>query len=79
MILAGNVSAREMLKTFNLGLGMVLITDKVHVDQVLGMLRGAGETAWIIGDVIPRNPASCESILLILNTLHLLVIRVWKN
>ncbi|CAG0900767.1 unnamed protein product [Darwinula stevensoni] len=58
-----NVSAREMLKTFNLGLGMVLIMDKVHVDQVLGMLRSEGETAWIIGDVISRNPASCESCL----------------
>ncbi|XP_078001526.1 trifunctional purine biosynthetic protein adenosine-3-like [Glandiceps talaboti] len=47
----GNVAADEMARTFNCGVGAVLVVDKEHSQDVLGMVHQAGEKAWIIGNV----------------------------
>jgi len=53
----GGVSASEMSRTFNCGIGFVLIVDKQHVSSVLDQLREAGEPgAVVIGSVI--SPAT---------------------
>ncbi|KAG1704747.1 Trifunctional purine biosynthetic protein adenosine-3 [Nymphon striatum] len=47
-----NISSNEMLKTFNCGIGAILIIDKnAHVNELLSELKVAGETAWKIGNV----------------------------
>ena len=50
----GNVDAYEMLRTFNCGIGFVLITDSKDVSNVLLSLKEAGQTAWNIGTVETR-------------------------
>ena len=48
---AGNLDDAEMLRTFNCGLGMVVIADKERSASVLAALREAGEAPVVIGAV----------------------------
>jgi phosphoribosylformylglycinamidine cyclo-ligase len=48
---AGNVSRDEMYRTFNCGLGMTICVPAPEAERALGILRGAGEDASIIGEV----------------------------
>jgi phosphoribosylformylglycinamidine cyclo-ligase len=48
----GGLDDNEMLRTFNCGIGMVVIADKARANDVLAALRTAGENPVIIGDVI---------------------------
>jgi len=47
----GNIEAREMHRTFNCGIGMIVIVDTKDVDRSLSLLAEAGETAQVIGSV----------------------------
>jgi phosphoribosylformylglycinamidine cyclo-ligase len=48
---AGNVDAREMYRTFNCGVGMVIAVPAAETDSALALLTAAGEQAWIIGQI----------------------------
>ena len=48
---AANLSEEEALKTFNMGLGLVLIVDPAQVDSVLHACAEAGEQACVVGRV----------------------------
>jgi len=47
----GNVDELEMLRTFNCGIGMVLIVPKTETEDILGRLVGLNENAWLIGEI----------------------------
>ena len=47
----GNINAQEMYRTFNCGIGMVVIVAATQVDAALKVLQGAGEQAQLIGVV----------------------------
>jgi len=47
----GNINAQEMYRTFNCGIGMVVIIAATQVDAALKVLQGAGEQAQLIGVV----------------------------
>lgn len=47
----GGVAWPEMYRTFNMGVGMILIAGADEADAVLAALRNAGETAYSIGRV----------------------------
>ena len=51
----GNVAPQEMYRTFNCGIGMVVIVDKIDADTAIKYLHGAGETASRIGVIRARN------------------------
>ncbi|ANG62571.1 phosphoribosylformylglycinamidine cyclo-ligase [Marinobacterium aestuarii] len=47
----GNVDAREMYRTFNCGVGMVIAVPAAEADSALALLTAAGENAWVIGQI----------------------------
>lgn len=51
----GNITRHEMYRTFNCGVGMVIVLPQAEVENALGVLRAAGENAWLIGRVEPLN------------------------
>jgi phosphoribosylformylglycinamidine cyclo-ligase len=51
----GNIAPQEMYRTFNCGIGMVVIVDKKDADTALKQLKAAGETATLIGAIRSRQ------------------------
>jgi phosphoribosylformylglycinamidine cyclo-ligase len=47
----GHVSADEMVRVFNCGLGMVLALDKNAANAAVTLARGSGVSASIVGEV----------------------------
>lgn len=50
----GSVSFDEMIKSFNVGIGMVLVIDNNEVDRSLDLLAATDDTAILIGEICPR-------------------------
>lgn len=48
---AGNISCYEMYRTFNCGVGMVIIIPTPSTKRVLSILTDLGETAWKLGRI----------------------------
>jgi phosphoribosylformylglycinamidine cyclo-ligase len=49
---AGGVARDEMFRTFNMGVGMVVVTDARSADEVMASARSAGVEAWLVGRVV---------------------------
>lgn len=47
----GGIAVDEMRRTFNCGVGMVVVVDESRVDQAIRILAGENETAWRIGTI----------------------------
>lgn len=52
----GNVPIPDILKTLNLGVGMVVIVKALNVERVTENLTKAGETVYNIGKLVKRMP-----------------------
>ncbi len=59
---AGNVKTDEMFRTFNCGVGMVLVVENKHRDGCLQLLGDLGEQAWEIGEIVEKNNGSSVSL-----------------
>ena len=51
----GNIPERDMYNTFNMGIGMAIIVSKQEQEKALQILKEAGETAYVIGEVVKGN------------------------
>lgn len=51
----GNIEETEMLRTFNCGIGMVLVVDESDVETTISHFEGLGLNAWAIGQVIENE------------------------
>ena len=49
---AGGVDRDEMFRTFNMGVGMVVIVDPANVETVLRSAQSEGVRAWRLGRVV---------------------------
>ncbi|WP_333606816.1 phosphoribosylformylglycinamidine cyclo-ligase [Arsukibacterium sp.] len=47
----GNISRHEMYRTFNCGVGMIVVVPAAQLTAALSMLQQAGETAWHLGEI----------------------------
>lgn len=56
---AGNVSATEMGRTFNNGVGMVAVVSKENAPKVISELEAVGEKVYTIGKLVPRATEAC--------------------
>jgi len=59
----GNVEDTEMYRTFNCGVGMVIVVAKDDQQQTMDALNAAGEMPWVLGH-IQENSGSDEAVLL---------------
>ena len=53
----GPVDEAEMLRTFNVGVGLVLVVAREAAEQALEAARAAGETAWVLGEIVKASGA----------------------
>jgi len=53
----GRVADEEMFRTFNMGVGIVLVVPPGSSDTAMRLLERAGERAWVIGEIVsgPRG------------------------
>lgn len=59
----GNVEDQEMYRTFNNGIGMVIVVAKEDVDEALQLLGDLGEQAYQIGHIEPAEPDSPQVVI----------------
>jgi phosphoribosylformylglycinamidine cyclo-ligase len=48
---AGNIAIDEMRRTFNCGVGMIVVVDAAEVTAAIDILANAGESAWELGRI----------------------------
>jgi len=53
---AGNLEEKELYRTFNYGIGMVLVVPKSSADDMISRLHGLNEKAYVIGEI-----SACDS------------------
>ncbi|MBL8564557.1 MAG: phosphoribosylformylglycinamidine cyclo-ligase [Hyphomicrobiaceae bacterium] len=51
----GRLDDAEMLRTFNCGIGMILVADRARAADVMRALADAGEAPIVIGDIVPPS------------------------
>lgn len=51
----GNVNETEMFRTFNCGVGMVLVVEHQYREACVNQLNQLGEKAWVLGEVVARE------------------------
>lgn len=59
---AGNLSHHELYRTFNCGIGYVVILDKAKADDCLALLTSLGESAYIIGELTESASTQTERV-----------------
>lgn len=59
----GNVDTREMYRTFNCGVGMILCVPADQAQQAVAELSALGEQAWVIGTIESSSEAAPEVVL----------------
>jgi len=48
----GRVAEREMYRTFNMGIGMVLVLSQAQAERAVSEFARLGQKAWVIGEVV---------------------------
>lgn len=51
----GNVETREMYRTLNCGVGMVLVVPAENAQAAIEILEAEGESPWVIGSIAPAQ------------------------
>ena len=60
---AGNIETAELYRTFNCGIGLIVVVAAEHKDAALTLLQQAGETVTPIGYIRERNGAEPQTLI----------------
>jgi phosphoribosylformylglycinamidine cyclo-ligase len=58
----GNVAEREMHRTFNCGIGMVVVVDNADVERAAKFLSDQGETVYHLGAIVQRGSEQPQTV-----------------
>ena len=58
----GNIPEHEMYRTFNYGIGMILVVPGKDCEDIIGRLAGLGDHAQVIGEIVPAEEPVVELI-----------------
>jgi phosphoribosylformylglycinamidine cyclo-ligase len=58
----GNVTHDEMHRTFNCGIGMVVIVSAADAERAQSLLTAEGEQVWRIGRIRRRNDGEEQTV-----------------
>ena len=47
----GNIEEKMMYNTYNMGIGMMVAVDSDKADEAIRLLKAAGETAYVVGEI----------------------------
>ncbi len=56
----GRIPEQEMLRTFNCGIGLVMVVSDKDMDEIMLRLKAMGETGFYIGDIEPREEKEAQ-------------------
>jgi phosphoribosylformylglycinamidine cyclo-ligase len=59
---AGNIEKEEMLRVFNNGIGLVAVVPSDVVPDVLARLSAMQEEAFVIGEIVERDPSDDQRV-----------------
>ncbi|OEU48921.1 MAG: phosphoribosylformylglycinamidine cyclo-ligase [Desulfobacterales bacterium C00003060] len=57
---AGKISKREMMRTFNNGIGLILVLPEQATQEILDFLTAMDEKAYLIGSIVERQTADSQ-------------------
>lgn len=57
----GNIEDEEMYRTFNMGIGMMMVVNAADAEKAVAKLNSLGEKAYIIGKVVEGNKV-CKTV-----------------
>lgn len=66
----GNVRTEEMFRTFNCGVGMVVIVRAEDCERALDLFDNLGEHAWEIGEVVEKTDGQTITVYNVNNTIQ---------
>src|SRR5690606_38083621 len=52
---SGGIAEREMLRTFNCGVGMIAVLAPAEAEALVAHLAASGEQAAVVGELVPRT------------------------
>lgn len=61
----GNIPWTEMVRTFNCGLGMIVIATAKHAREVVAALEEAGENVHVVGRIVTQGGAPAPRVALV--------------
>jgi phosphoribosylformylglycinamidine cyclo-ligase len=59
----GQIDDQEMARTFNCGIGMVVILAQEHAATAMRFLQDAGETVYRVGEIRERQPGAMQTVI----------------
>ncbi|MBC7790070.1 MAG: phosphoribosylformylglycinamidine cyclo-ligase [Anaerolineae bacterium] len=52
---AGAIEQPEMLRTFNMGVGIIIVTGAPNAETIIKSARDAGVQGWVLGSIVPGH------------------------
>ena len=60
----GNIEDAELHRTFNCGIGMVMVVSKADAQSAIAILGANGVEAFEIGEIVARNPGDPQTVII---------------